>query len=88
VFEKTKISFDQNPNSRMVKVALVIGALATTYAAAWLLQHGLDPNLSKRDTLRTAVGGYFNRNNFEDISNTDQKVLDMENPISLIEHRS
>lgn len=39
-------------NTRTAKIVASIGALAVAYAGVYLLQHGLDPNLSKKSTLR------------------------------------
>jgi hypothetical protein len=61
MFENTKALIHEHQNSRMVRVAEVVGGLAVTYAGFYLLQHGLDPNLSKGSTLR-AIGNNLAKN--------------------------
>ena len=55
--EEIKILPEQNSNSRMSKIKRNLGGYATAYAGVYLLQHGLDPSLSKFDNARTAVLG-------------------------------
>ena len=60
----------QEKNTRTAKIVAGIGALAIAYAGVYLLQHGLDPNLSKKSTLRVVSNNMIkkipflkNRNN-------------------------
>ncbi len=68
----------QEKNTRTAKIIAGIGALAVAYAGFYLLQHGLDPNLSKKSTLRVASNNLtkyipFLKNRSDQLMNTSSK---------------
>jgi hypothetical protein len=64
MFEKTKLTFQENKDKRIVKAAEAVGGFAIAYAGVYLLQHGLDPNLSKGSTLRVVANNVIKNTPF------------------------
>ena len=56
MLEKQKNLLQEKRETRIGKIVLGIGALAVAYSGYYLLQHGLDPNLSKKSTLKAVAG--------------------------------
>ena len=56
MLEKQKELLLEKRETHIGKIVLGIGALAVAYSGYYLLQHGLDPNLSKKSTLRAVAG--------------------------------
>ncbi|HUY53516.1 MAG TPA: hypothetical protein VMV24_03020 [Candidatus Dormibacteraeota bacterium] len=74
MFDKTKNYLEKNPNNRSVRAVRAIGAFATMYTGVYLMQHGLDPNLSKIDTTRAVISGFVSNIPFVDNNHENKQI--------------